>query len=299
MSKENWKNPRLLSIIIVVMLSCMLAALPLLAAGQGDGSGGGKDIALGLDSSFPADGQKNVTVTGDIKLTFNKNVIFLGIREANKTCFSLIASDGKQIPIEVIMADDQTTEGFEKRRDISVRPVQKLQPGTGYVVKVSPKLQAKNGSSLGHEVMVSFITAGVAPQTVESARVDSEKKQTEIKPTASPPLENLATPSSDSVPVLAQTAQSVEQSSQNPEEKVAAQTAKTPSAEIKTPATTVKVPEDQKTDKATEDKQVQANSKLPASAPEKSNPGSNLILAAVAGVILVAGSGLYYSKRRK
>lgn len=155
---------RLWSILVLVVLGCMLLALPAMA--EGDGSGGGKNIALGLDSSFPSDGQKDVSLTGDIKLTFNKNVIFLGIRDANKTCFSLISADGSRVPVEVIMADDQTVEGFEQRRNIAVRPLQELKPGTGYVVKVSPRLQAKNGMSLGREISINFVTAGADRKSV-------------------------------------------------------------------------------------------------------------------------------------
>lgn len=110
---------------------------------------------------------KKMYLTGDIQLHFNKNVIYLLIRESNKKCFSLSAKDGTKVPIEVIMADDQTPEGFEKRRDISVRPLEKLEPGTAYVLKVSPDLQAKNGMSLGSEAEVNFVTAGTATKAVE------------------------------------------------------------------------------------------------------------------------------------
>ncbi len=162
MIKKYGKKSRLFSIIIMTVIGCLLMALPALTAG--DGSGGGQGVPLGLDSSTPADGQKDAPLTGDIKLTFNKNVIYLGIRDVNKTCFSLIAADGGKVPIEVTMADDQTPEGFELRRDISIRPLQKLKAGTAYVVKISPQLQAKNGTSLGHEVTVNFVTAGAASQ---------------------------------------------------------------------------------------------------------------------------------------
>ena len=171
MIKKYGKKSRLFSIIIMTVIGCLLMALPALAAG--DGSGGGQGVPLGLDSSAPADGQKDVPLTGDIKLTFNKNVIFLGIKDANKTCFSLIAAGGSEVPIEVIMADDQTPEGFELRRDISIRPLQKLKPGTAYAVKISPQLQAKNGTSLGHEVNVNFVTAGAAFQPVETKPISA------------------------------------------------------------------------------------------------------------------------------
>jgi hypothetical protein len=216
------KKSRLLSIIVLAVLGCILMAMPVFAAGQGDGSGGGKDIALGLDSSIPSDGQKDVPLTGDIKLTFNKNVIFLEIRDANKTCFSLIASDGSKVPIEVIMADDQTTEGFEKRRDISVRPSQKLQPATAYVVKVSPQLQAKNGTSLSHEVTVNFVTAGVAPKPLEPAAVsDTGKNQADANQPPLTPTDTAAAITSESSHPVAENVQPAEKTEQQVEDKSA------------------------------------------------------------------------------
>ncbi len=165
MIRTNKGNKSLILIAALAVLCCLLISLPVLA-GKGDGTGGGQGIPLGLDSSTPADGQKDVALTGDIKLTFNKNVIGLTIRDNNKNCFTLSASNGSKVPIEVIMADDQLYP--EEKRNISIRPLQKLQPSTGYMVKIAPQLQAKNGTSLGHEVTVDFVTAGVARKPVES-----------------------------------------------------------------------------------------------------------------------------------
>ncbi|MDD3364338.1 MAG: Ig-like domain-containing protein [Syntrophomonas sp.] len=274
---NNRKKSRLWSIIIIAILSCALMALPLAAAGAGDGSGGGKNIALGLDASFPADGQKDVSLTGDIKLTFNKNVIFLGIRDANKTCFSLIASDGNKVPIEVIMADDQTTEGFEKRRDISVRPVQKLQPGTGYVVKVSPQLQAKNGTSLGHEVTVNFVTAGVASKPVEPAPTlaptptpEIGNNQADANQPATPPTENTNNPSSESI-------QSVVEKTQKAEDKV--------------------LPLEEEVQPLEENK-TQAEDTLSATQPEEPKQKSSLPIALAAGAVIIVVLGYILYKRK-
>ncbi|PKM76820.1 MAG: hypothetical protein CVU90_10360 [Firmicutes bacterium HGW-Firmicutes-15] len=263
MNHKIIKKSRLLSIVVLAVLGCLLMALPVLAAG--DGSGGGQGVPLGLDSSIPSDGQKDVPLTGDIKLTFNKNVIFLGIRDANKTCFSLIASDGSKVPIEVIMADDQTTEGFEKRRDISIRPVQKLQPGTAYVVKVSPQLQAKNGMSLGHEVTVNFITAGVAPKPVEPAPApvpvaDPGKTQVDDK---------------QPTPITTDTTPNITSESSHPVVEKAP-----------TPTPTV------------EEKKTEVDDKLLATEPVKTTQSANRTYALVAGLVLIAGMGYIYSRKR-
>jgi hypothetical protein len=260
----------------------MIMALPFLAAGAGDGSGGGQGVPLGLDSSIPADGQKDVPVTGDIKLTFNKNVIFLGIRDANKTCFSLIAADGSKVPIQVIMADDQTTEGFEKRRDISVRPVQKLQPGTAYVVKVSPQLQAKNGMSLGHEVTVKFVTAGVASKPVEP---ETASVPVPVPVTTPAPISALVTDIGKNLdepkqpaPVPADATAITSKSSDPVVEKVqlAEQPVQQPLEEKKTPV---------------EDKS--STTKL-----EESERKSNLPIALAAGAVIIVALGYTFNRIR-
>jgi len=251
-----FKKSRLLSIIVLAVLGCLLMALPVLAAG--DGSGGGQGVPLGLDSSIPSDGQKDVPLTGDIKLTFNKNVIFLGIRDANKTCFALIASDGSKVPIEVIMADDQTTEGFELRRNISIRPVQKLQPATAYVVKVSPQLQAKNGTSLGHEVSVNFVTAGVATKPVETTPVSATGQEP------------------------ANTNQTVNTTA----EKNAAVSGSEPNS------STTKITQ------TSEVKEQPAEEKSPVSEPGQNKQKSNTTYAVAAGLILLAALGYVYFRKR-
>lgn len=159
MNPKDIKKSKVLVVAILTLIASLLMIMPVLAD-EGDASGGGQNIPLGLDYSSPTDGQTGVTLQPEIKLTFNKNVIFLAIRDANKKCFSLITSTGSKVAIEVIMADDQIE--FEKRRDVILHPLQALKPGTAYIVKVSPQLQAKNGTSLGHELTVNFVTAGTA-----------------------------------------------------------------------------------------------------------------------------------------
>lgn len=164
----------------LALLVILLLITPVLA-GEGDGSGGGQGVPLGLASSIPADGQQGVSIKPEIKLTFNKNVISLEIRDANKNCFSLVSAHGSMVPIEVVMADDQIYP--EEKRNISLKPLQQLQPGTAYTVKISPQLQAKNGTSLGHEVTVKFVTQGAAPLSPEPvippAALDTAEDQTD------------------------------------------------------------------------------------------------------------------------
>lgn len=145
-------------VLVLVVLFCLFLTLPVLAeGGSGDGSGGGQNVPLGLASSNPADGASNVAVNTQIKLTFNKNVINMSVKDNNVKCFDLY-NNGLQVPINVIMADDQIQP--EYKREVTIAPQQSLQPGSSYTLKISPELQAKSGAVLGQEVKVSFTTPG-------------------------------------------------------------------------------------------------------------------------------------------
>lgn len=160
-------------IILLVVLLCTILAVPALA-GQGDSSGGGKNKPLALVSSSPANGQQDVPLPVEIKCSFSKNVVYMMVRDNNKKCFSLYSADGKKIPVEVVMADDQVD--FEMRRDVILKPLQGLEPGTKYLVKVAPELESKSGVNLGQEVVIEFVTAGAvkpAAPAVEKAEKDA------------------------------------------------------------------------------------------------------------------------------
>lgn len=165
------RGKRSLILVLLAVLGCMFIALPALA-GEGDGTGGGKDIPLALDSSNPANGLNNVSVTTDINLTFNKNVVNLTVKENNMKCFSLTAN-GSVVPVQVIMPDDQVD--FEHRRNIDIQPLQDLKPGTTYKLVISGQLQAKNGMSLGSPVTVSFTTAA-SDSADQSANVGQDNQ---------------------------------------------------------------------------------------------------------------------------
>lgn len=257
------KRSSILSIAILLLLSCFLMAASGFAEDAGDGSGGGQGVPLELASSIPADGQKNVAVNEDIKLTFNKNVIYLEIRENNKKCFSLLTADGSKVPIEVIMADDQINP--EEKRNISIHPLQVLKPGTAYAVKISPTLQAKNGTSLGREVTINFVTAGTVPKPAPAAPTgETVAKEEAIK---APP-----------------TAEKSEVTNTVTEEQKASGVEKT-SLEDKV--------------KQGQEKEVATEEKLPVKDNPQDEKKPNRTYAIIAGLVLVAGAGYLQARKRR
>lgn len=179
--------------LVVIILSIITISIPS-AADNGDGSGGGKDEPLALLSSVPANGASEVAVDTVIILGFSKNVINMSVADANRNCFVLLDASGSKIPLNVIIADDQIEP--EKKRIISVKPQNKLQPGTNYTLVIYATLQSKSGVSLGKDVKIRFKTA--TEETAESNTADNTQKfaaETDTKPVQpNNPEDNQLTP---------------------------------------------------------------------------------------------------------
>jgi Bacterial Ig-like domain len=133
----------------------MFLSLPAYAA-DGDGTGGGKGEPLGLVSSSPYNGQKDVPINVLVTMTFTKNVVNMTVSENNLKCFTLYAADGSMVPIDVIMADDQIEP--EKKNDVSLKPLKDLKHDTAYTVIVSSALKSKSGVTLADDLKVAFTT---------------------------------------------------------------------------------------------------------------------------------------------
>lgn len=152
-------NCRMLGVLCVTLLFALLWPAFAAAAnggGAGDGSGGGQNQPLMVEKVVPADGATGVSLNPEIKITFNKNVCYMTVRENNRNCFSMWAGNTR-IPIEVIMADDQVER--DKRNDTIVKPLQQLQPGTEYRIEIAPNLESKSGATLGKKATITFTTA--------------------------------------------------------------------------------------------------------------------------------------------
>ncbi|MCM1989485.1 Ig-like domain-containing protein [Oceanirhabdus seepicola] len=122
----------------------------------GGGNGGGKS-ALKLESSTPAN-KGDIGVDESIKLKFSNNVVNMKVAENNKTCFKLVDADGNELPIKVVMGDDQVNKDI--KNDIEIVPVKSLEEGQTYKLIIDGKLEAKNGSKLKDEKIVTFKTEG-------------------------------------------------------------------------------------------------------------------------------------------
>ena len=172
-------------------------------AADGDGTGGGKGEPLGLVSSDPYDGQKDVPADALITMTFTKNVVNMTVSENNLKCFSLYTADGSMVPIDVIMADDQIEP--EKKNDVSLKPLQDLKYNTAYTVKVSSALKSKSGVTLAGDLTFAFTT--VKDSAVVETAVSSPVTP-QITVDQSPANVNTETPAAAVEPQLAQAGKS-------------------------------------------------------------------------------------------
>ncbi|MBR0113061.1 MAG: Ig-like domain-containing protein [Clostridia bacterium] len=165
-------------------LACLAAVFILLTlivsafAEGGDGSGGGKDIPFQFVSSSISNGAENVDPGTSIVLGFNKNVVNIAVRENNMKCFTLKDEDGKQVPIEIIMGDDQVEPTHEVKRTVTVKPKSSLEYSTEYILKISKDLQAKNGSYLEKDSYISFTTAEKPTSKPVAVRTTAARERT-------------------------------------------------------------------------------------------------------------------------
>ena len=147
---------RITAFIAAVLIIPAFAVTVSAEGGNGDGTGGGKDKPLALESSSIANGEQNVSLNPEIVLTFNKNVVHFTVKENNMKCFSMTDVDGNSVPINIIMGDDQVDPSI--KRIVTVIPESSLEYDTSYLLKIGKDITSKSGVSLGKDSYISFTT---------------------------------------------------------------------------------------------------------------------------------------------
>ncbi|MBQ7637510.1 MAG: Ig-like domain-containing protein [Clostridia bacterium] len=188
---------RVIALLSVLVLLCAFAVISF--AGNGDGSGGGKDKPLTLASCSVPNGAQNVPENPKIVLTFSKNVVHFTVRDNNKKCFTLTDANGADVPINVIMGDDQVDPSI--KRIVTVKPKSSLTPGMKYLLKIGAGVTSKSGVSLGRDNYVSFTVAGenttkqktTKETTAKASAVQTTAKTTTTKPSGTKPAATSAT----------------------------------------------------------------------------------------------------------
>jgi len=210
---KNFKLKYILSIVVLLfsMLFSTLCAYAANGQGTGQGGGGGGEGAPGLkplsfvsctlEDGSKIDSEQGITLQPKFNLKFDKNVVNMLIWERNRNCFSLSTDNNVQVPITVSKIDD--TVDFNRRQEIFVQPVNALEQGKTYHIKVSPDLLAKNGNSTlggttnGEGITISFktkqestskpavteqnVSQSVSQNSSETKSSDQAKNSNEVK----------------------------------------------------------------------------------------------------------------------
>lgn len=169
------RNTRFWITAVVLLLVCCVCLAPALAQGENSDSPGepGKkplhfDSITLRDSGAKVEGATTIPLQPEFKLVFDKNVVNLLVWENNRQCFTLSTAEGRVVPINVSKIDD--TVSFTDRHNVFIKPTEPLQPGTAYILTVSPELRAKNNYSIlggttgGQGIVITFQTEGVAAE---------------------------------------------------------------------------------------------------------------------------------------
>lgn len=141
-----------LFLILMIIFAASVSSFGL----DGDGEGGGQnqDDPLILVTCNIQDNQTGVPIDTKIQLEFNKNVVNMTVAENNKKCITLSGEEGNVVPIGIQMGDDQVDPTI--KRLITIVPGAALEEGKTYTLTISGDFRAKNGTSLGVPIILSF-----------------------------------------------------------------------------------------------------------------------------------------------
>ena len=232
----NRKALHVTALITAALLILSFAVCAFAEGGNGDGTGGGKDQPLTLVSSSIPNGSENVSTTPEIVLTFSKNVVNFTVKDNNEKCFKLTDSKGNNVPVDVIMGDDQVDPSI--KRIITIKPKSPLTPGETYLLKIGGGITSKSGVSIGKDSYISFTVAddSSGKTTTKAPETTAKPVTTRAPATAAPVIVTTSTTTAKATTTVATTAASTTRR----ERATTTRRAKTTKAVSTTEATTAK-----------------------------------------------------------
>lgn len=169
----------ILRITVLVLISLFVIGNGVMAAGgNGNGSGGGSDEPLSLESSSVSNGATGVAKDVKITLTFSKNVTFDTVRSGNEKAFSMVDQDGKNVAINVILADSSNDS---EKNNVVIKPVNALEEGNKYTLTISGSLESKSGATLGSSQKITFSTVEKSTETTKVTASNTSTTNTSSK----------------------------------------------------------------------------------------------------------------------
>ena len=162
--------------VLILMISLFVISGSVLAAGgNGDGSGGGNGEPLALENSNIKDGESGVAIDKQIKLTFSKNITHDSVRLNNQKAFSIVDQDGKEVAINVILADSSNEN---EKNNVIVKAANGFEEGGRYTLTIDSSLESKSGVAFAKSQNITFSTIQKAISTqTETNNVESNNTE--------------------------------------------------------------------------------------------------------------------------
>ena len=152
----------------LVCLILMLAAVLAPAAFAEESATAGKS-ALTIESSIPHDGDEGVSVENlSVKIYFSKEMMpaNASVKKANAKAFKLTDKKGNKIPIKVYYSEEEREDGLLMVVSDNIDNKVTIEGDTQYILTISPKLQATDGTRLGTEEVIKFKTLDQGKSTL-------------------------------------------------------------------------------------------------------------------------------------
>ncbi len=190
---------KVFSTILALTLGVCLSLTCFAANGDGNGSGGGKNQPLNVESASIQDGDC-VLPDSEITLTFSKNVVNSTVREANIALFKVEDANGNAVSAEIVMADDQVEP--EKKNDVVIRFPQPLADGS-YTVTAMAGITSKSGDKTESDYVLSFEVKSQTEQpSGEVSGEVSDETSSEVPSESAEPQTDAPAKSSSSTIIL-------------------------------------------------------------------------------------------------
>ena len=147
---KNLKTTLLFTLAFIIFLS----AIPTSILAEG-----GQNTPFSLESATIVEGEKNVELDREIKLTFSKNINNIVVQEHNSSCFDIIETETEISVLEkVITFDDQLDR--DNRKNIAIEA--NLEEGKNYTIIIKKEIASKNGNTFPEDLKINFSTIGAA-----------------------------------------------------------------------------------------------------------------------------------------
>lgn len=237
-----------------------------------------------LIESTPANNAASVDLNPEIKLLFNKNVVNFSVKDNNAKCFKLTGENGQTVDIDIVFPDDQIEP--DKKREIYIETNDALKENTKYTLEISKDMLAKNGTTLGETVYISFTTIALTTNNNEQ----SVAPVIEHTPPKEEAVEEVATEEIVAEEIV------IEEVAEEPAEEQ--ENEATDEQEVDAVEETVEEVKNEEVSEVTSNEETEPVQNVSTDVTEVNETKHNNMVIMVAAVAVIAGISIIFVKRR-